>query len=127
MKRAAEEIVGMHARNDFHGAEPVHLVAIYLELHLRVYGVEALDCGSSEQPGAIAAAKHLMNAYFDGSGEAAVEFLRWTWTREAEREKWRKANLREGKRISWRLQFSAPIVTDYRVAQARLKSTGAKK
>ncbi len=127
MKRAADEIADMHKRGSFHGAEPIHLVAIYLELHIRVYGVEAVDLGPSERPGAIAAAASLVRTYFEGSGERAVEFVRWVWRREQDREKWRRENGRDGKRLSWRLQFSSALVADYRVALARKKSSGVER
>lgn len=119
LKRAYDAMVAMKDKDDFAGAEPIHLVVLYLELHLRVYGVEAADCTGSDRVGAIARAKDFVRDFFDGSSERAVEFLRWTWQREKAREKWRRENNAGGKRITWRLQFSAALVTDYRLDQAR--------
>lgn len=121
MKRATEELEKMASANDFLGARPLHLVALYLHLHLKVYGVEATDCGPGERLAAAGRAASLIAQDFEASGAAAVEFLRWTWSREQGREKWRRENGRGGQRITWRLQFSSALVVDYKIDRARKK------
>ena len=55
---------------------------------------------------------------FKGDIERAVDFVHWTWKRELSREK--KANGADRNfRIGWRLQFSANLLTDWRLAEKR--------
>jgi hypothetical protein len=124
MRRASDELDRMIANDDFAPCTAIHLVALYLKLHVKVYGIEAIDCGPSDRTAAAGRAAVMIRENFDGSGEAAVEFLRWTWTREKDRENFRRANRRSGNRITWRLQFSSSLLIDYRLDLARKKSSG---
>ncbi len=118
------ELEVMISNDDFAAARPIHLVVLYLKLHERVYGVDAIDCGPGERVAAVARAKSMVGESFDNSVPAAVEFLRWTWTRENEREKFRRGRGSGGQRIAWRLQFSNTLIVDYRLHLARSKSSG---
>jgi hypothetical protein len=107
---------------DWAGATGLHLVGLYAHLHAGVYGVHATELDAQGWAFAAAAAKRMTDRQFGGEIERAVEFLRWVWRREEDREKWRRSNGREGGRIGWRLQFCASgLVDDYRVDQARRK------
>lgn len=115
--RVREEVIAMLGSGDFSKARPMHLVALYEWLHLQVYGVRAAELEvASTWHAASFAASRLVEQQFRGDVEAAIEFVRWTWTRERERAKTRK----EGQqvfRVGWRLQFvTGYILTDFRMA-----------
>jgi hypothetical protein len=118
--QARLEVERMGASGDWQKADALHLVLLYAELHRVVYGADALEMAA---PRALAfaakAARTLVESYFDGDYGAVVAFMRWVWHREQERDKWRRANGREVTRLSWRLQFSAAFVSDFRVAFTR--------
>lgn len=116
---AREKMNEMAASGDWAGADGLHLVALYEMAHREVYGVEPLELDAKARFLAVGAATRLTEKFFDGDYAGAVSFMRWTWHREQEREKWRRANGRDGQRIGWRLQFSAAMVSDYRLAGER--------
>lgn len=117
--RARLEAEEMVRTREWSGATARHLVALYDLMHEKVYGVEALELGPSERHKAALIAGNMIKRYFNGDVEACVEFLRWVWTREMGREKWRRENQQSGQRIGIRLMFSGSLVTDYRVDLAR--------
>ncbi len=121
MARAANEMNRMVAEQDWSGAQGKHFVALYAFLHLRVYGVESADLGSSERVYASGAATRMLEREFGGDGAQMAEFMRWCWQREKKTEAWRRANHRSGRRVSWRLQFGGVLLTDWRVEVARTK------
>jgi hypothetical protein len=105
---------------DWQGAHGRHLVGLYAQLHEGVYGFAPSELDAPGWAFASAAATRMVDRQFGADFERAVEFMRWVWRREEERERWRRANAREGGRIGWRLQFgAAALVDDYRVDQAR--------
>jgi len=108
MKRMAES-------GEWDGAGGLHLVVLYEFLHREVYGVEALELDAKTRRMATSAAKSLTEKFFGGDYGATVSFMRWAWQREQGREEWRRANGREGGRLGWPLQFSARLVSDYRL------------
>lgn len=98
------------------------LVYIYGLLHEKVYGVTAVgELCNKEFLGARSAAKKTLEKEFNGDVTAVLQFFRWVWNREKEREQWRRENRQEGSRITWRKMFSAGLVTEYRLALARKK------
>ncbi len=105
------------------GFRPKHLVALYARLHARVYGAEPQELADGKSFfAASSAAERLVRVEFAGTPDRALDFLRWTWRREADREKWRRQNPggSGGGRIGWKLQFAGrALVTDYRVEMAR--------
>lgn len=117
--RARLEAKEMMRTREWKDATARHLVALYDLMHEKVYGVEALELGPSERHKAALIAGNMIKRYFDGDVVACVEFLRWVWTREIAREKWRRDNRVSGQRIGIRLMFSGSLVTDYRVDMAR--------
>lgn len=100
-------------------ATPRVLVGLYCVFHHHVYGVDPEELAEGKALlGAVSAAKRLIAADFAGNVQMAVEFVRWTWAREAAQL---KRNGRSGDwRISWNYQFcAARLMTDYRVVLAR--------
>ena len=95
-----------------------HLVALYDLMHRKTYGIEPAMTGSDRYRATLMAGSFVKRA-FGGEIGKALEYLRWIWTREIEREKWRRENAREGGRISIGLLFSNRMLDDYRVAMAR--------
>jgi hypothetical protein len=100
-------------------AGPRAMVALFVELHERVYGVPCSDLTPTARQLASFAASAMLRREFNGDALAMAMFIRWTWMREKERENWRRANGRDGGAISWRLQFNGRLLTDYRLAKAR--------
>lgn len=91
---------------DWNGATPEDLVGLYAVLHAGVYGVSPIEEVAPVWLAAVSAAKRLTLEAFDGSPRLAVEFLRWIWGREIEREQWRQKHTGgRGKRLTWRHVF----------------------
>ena len=115
--------VQMEARvfsNDWADAPPATLVALYEWLHREVYGVDAAELDGRAWAFALSAAKRMIEREFGGDIAEAVDFVKWSWKREGQREKFRRESNRDGLRIGWRLLFqSGYLITDYRIAKAR--------
>jgi hypothetical protein len=105
-------------------AEGKHFVGLYADLYFRVYGILPGDLGPKERVFASKLAGQMLAKQFDGDPGSMAKFMSWAWTREKEREGWRRSNGKDGSRIDWRFQFSAKLVQDYRIAEARKKSSG---
>ena len=120
--RVLGETDEMRRTGDWGEADGHHLVALYGFFHQEVYGVEALELDGKSRAIAARLAEGATNRYFGGDFGACVSFMLWVWRREQGREEWRRANQREGTRIGWKWQWSAQLVTDYRVDGER-KST----
>jgi hypothetical protein len=120
VEAARRQVEEMGASGEWQKADALHLVLLYAELHRQVYGADALEIAAVKALTLAArAARNLADLYFEGDYGAVVSFMRWSWKREQEREEWRRANNREGGRLGWRLQFSASLVSDYRVSERR--------
>lgn len=96
--------------------KPRHLVGLYCLLHAHVYGVAAEDARESFLA-AQSMARRILAQDFSDNAQAAVEFMRWVWTRESKRYDRRDRD--NDFRIGWRLQFGHQYLTDYRVFRAR--------
>jgi hypothetical protein len=119
---AREEADAMRKTNEWSNAAGRHLVALYAWLHREVYGVDAAELVTGDTyVAAVSAANRMLANEFGGKAERAVEFMRWTWKREARAEKKRREQRDEGgRRITWRLQFAARhLLVDYRVDLVR--------
>jgi hypothetical protein len=114
-----DEVKSMLAGGTFATATGPHFVALYADLHFRVYGVEAVDLGPKERVYASKLAGDLLEKDFRGSRDDMARFVSWTWTREKSREQWRRDHARSGGRVSWRFQFGRELLTDFRIADAR--------
>lgn len=99
---------------------PALYVALYAWLHQQVYGIDpSAELASKVGLGARSAATNILKNEFNGNAGEMLMFMRWTWFREREREEWRKANNRQGGRITWRVQFSHGLVNEYRLMRRR--------
>lgn len=121
-----EEMTALMEQGRIAEAKGKHFVALYADLHYRVYGVEALELDSKARAVAGTMAQRMIDRDFDGSAEAMAEFVQWTWTRENRSEQWRREHPDSGgRRMTWRSQFSTWLLSDFKVAQARKKSGSA--
>ena len=120
--RREQEARAFVEAGDWSRATPAHFVALYAIGHLNVYGVEPGELTPPLRLAAAGAAARMLQNDFGGDAGKMHAFVRWTWERELEREQWRRDNGREGGRISWRLQFSRAIWTDWRLDLARKSS-----
>jgi hypothetical protein len=94
-----------HARKaDWSGANESTVLGLFAWLHEQVYGVDPTQELRTVWVYGIQAVGKLIREEFNSITEV-VEFVRWTWTRERGREKWRRDNGRPGGRVSWRTQF----------------------
>lgn len=117
--RARVEVEAMMKSGEWEGTSARHLVALYALMHERVYGVAAAELGPKERYTSCLRAGTLVKREFGGDYVEAVEFMRWAWTREKSREKWRRENGKDGGRIGPGLMFGGALLTDYRLAMAR--------
>ena len=102
-------------------ATALDFVALYAILHKSVYQVEAVELGPTERLHAAGAARRLMKKEFGDVSSLMMFYMRWAWTREEGREKWRRDNNRDGGRLGWKLMFNGSLLTDYRVSAKRRK------
>lgn len=101
------------------------LVGLYIVCHEKVYTVYPTELNPEIFAVAVGAARKMLYDQFDGKVFDAVQFMRWLWTREIGKERWRKENAVEARRIDWRSQFSgAYFITDYRIHLARNRTDG---
>lgn len=119
-ERFAREMTEMRESGDWDCAEPAHFVALFVWMHTRVYEVEPIELTKGTEY-ALAArfAKTMLVTHFKSNVDATMEFMRWAWRRESEREQWRRDNGKDGGRLTARFFFSGTLVTDYRIAMAR--------
>jgi hypothetical protein len=114
-----EEAADMLTRKAWGSAQGRHFVALFAELHFRVYGVACAELGSKERVYATKLANDMLSKDFAGDAAMMATFIAWLWSREKEREEWRRNNQRSGSRIGWRYQFGRAALTDFRIEQAR--------
>lgn len=103
---------------------PADLVALYCLLHARVYGLHPDELAGDAWRGACSAATRMVRVEFGGDLGAAVELVRWSWAREKDWERHRRENGNGGGRLTWRRQFGAALVTDYRLDVSRRTGMG---
>ena len=115
-KKALEETRMMMKIGDWKGATPKHFVELFALRHEQVYGVEALELRpKTERTRAAFLVAKTLREHFDGDPNELAWFIRWVWQRAERDEKKRKAGVTNNDfRISWRWQFAARLVTDYR-------------
>lgn len=108
-------------RQDWNNVPVAQLVALYWVCHVKIYGVPPAELDSAAAWAlAMKRAGLLVQKEFEGDVQRAVNFMRWVWTREREREEWRKTNKIDGRRITWQQQFiGLTLVTDWRAAKVR--------
>lgn len=103
---------------EWDGATGDVLLGLYAHCHEIAYRILP---GELESEWAMAAkrVRQMLGADFLGNADAMVEFIKWTWLRE-QRRNGSRANQGDF-RIGWRFQFSASMLTDWRVANAAKK------
>lgn len=110
---------------DWLSAPGMALVGLYSFCHEEVYGVTPIEL---DEKAALRVASRMASAmvkkYFGSDTDEAVEFIKWTWMREREREEWAAQNGKTRGRVGYRLQFSSALLTDYRVALSRKQRRG---
>lgn len=104
---------------------PSDFVAYYENQHEYVYGVPPPELdGLGWRLATIAAGKMLKRQFEEDAGQM-VRFVRWTWRREREIEtKRRESGSDDGFRITWRYMFSNKLVTNWKLASARVAGKG---
>lgn len=125
--KLAEAMREMVKSGDWSRATNRHLVALYVYMHERVYGVASelaaayssrVEAEKNPLFGAEAAAKRMLEQEFRGDPGAMATYIRWAWLRERAREE--KANGAERGRIGWQLMFSSrSLLQDYRLSARR--------
>lgn len=95
---------------------PRNFVALYCLLHMHVYSVLPEEVRDSFRL-VVNAAKRMLEIEFSNNKTRMIEFMRWSWQREAKRLKYRDPE--NDFRIGWRLQFGRALLSDFRVARAR--------
>lgn len=105
--------------DDWSKAQPMHLVGLYIILHKMVYGV-APTLDAQELAFAKVAAREFMRTKCKGKFDIGLEFMRWVWSRERNREQYRRDKHIDGKVLGWRSILKYPeFWTEYRVGQER--------
>lgn len=105
---------------DWDEAKGSTLVGLYALCHRLIYGI--LPDELQEQPlfhAAAKLAKQMVHAHFVDDFAGAAGFVKWSWEREKRKDTWARANGVDRKRMAWRTQFSAALVTDWRIAERK--------
>jgi hypothetical protein len=113
------ELEGMIKSGGWEEARPKHFVELFMRMHARVYGVEAIEMarGWKVRTAAASMAARLMRDHFGGDPSALATFVRWVWREQDRAEQRRRDGTLAGDfRISWRYQWSPGLVTSYRRA-----------
>lgn len=116
--RTEFETQAMIDERNFDGCQIRHLVALYAIMHKKCYGVEVV-MSSTERYTATARMGRFARTMFGGDLDKVIDYLRWLWTREMSREKWRRENNHGGGTISFFATISGALVTQYRVFLSR--------
>lgn len=101
---------------DWRLASDAAVLGLYSLLHLRVYGVLPAELDGPDYRAALSRAKFVCTQL---TPQGAYSLVRWTWKRAESQEQSRKDDADNGFRIGWRYQFSASMITNFKVAQAR--------
>jgi len=119
-----EEVAGFIATRDWTRAAPRHFVELYARLHTEMYGVEPLELKTARvRMGAAGAAARTLREMFDGDPAALADFMRWVWIGQALDEKRRRSGTGAARdfRVTWRYQWAATLVTNYRRSELTAK------
>ena len=121
LEASLSEASSRMASGEWSGSLPRHFVALWASCHERVYGVTAVgELAGMGWRSAVKLAASLMRDEFGGDADELARFVRWTWVREEGKERWCKQKGYDRKRrVGWRQQFGAELVTEYRLEQAR--------
>lgn len=122
-KAHIEQVTDMVKHRDYADMTPGRLVALYWLCHERVYGVAPTELNTAAAWNrAMKSAGKMVAEHFDGDVQRAVVFMRWVWNDERRKEEWRRANKRNGRRITWQGQFVRDyLITDWRASVMRAR------
>jgi hypothetical protein len=125
-KRAAQrfedEMQAMLSSDQWDEAQAGHFVALFIVLHEWCYSIRPAELVGTEYLGAMSAARRMLNDEFGGRVDGLLDYIRWSWKDEGEREKWRRSNGQQGGLMQWRHLFvQRRKLTHYRIACARAK------
>jgi hypothetical protein len=119
------DIEHMIPTGEWSEAGPGHIVSLYAWCHEKVYGIYPSELTNPFQYAkAMDAVRDISEYHFDGDPAECVAFVRWSWKREEDRERWRRDNGKSGSRLVWRFQFNDAMVTDYLLDIARRRKGG---
>jgi len=119
---ALEDAERRAASGEWEDAGARAFVGLYAMCHRMVYHVDAGDLTDTRTfQAATRLAAGALHRYFGDDKDDLVEFIKWIWEREKGREEWAAREGKDRGRLNVRLQFSATLVTDYRVDQSRRK------
>lgn len=99
------------------GARPGEFVALYALLYEMVYGTAPTHLTPAVRFAAVCAAHTALRRDHDGDPVRMALYLRWVWTREAERHAWRLSKQIEPRPLGWRLVFGPVFVAEWRVVE----------
>ena len=106
---------------DWGDASGKTFVGLYALCHERLYRVLPEELReASPYAGAARAAGAMLRDRFGGDAGEMAGFVRWVWLREKGRHEWARRESKDRNRLSWMLQFSARLLTDYRAAGGRI-------
>ena len=112
------ETKAMMDAKDFSDIRPQHFVALYEWSHGQAYKVLPVEIDTADVwRRATMAAGDMLTQQFDGNTEAMLDFMRWTWRREAKRvREYHLGKTDKFSPIGWRLQFLPGfLLTTYRM------------
>jgi len=101
---------------EWEGARGATLVGLYGFCHELIYGVvpdELRELPTFRMASKLAAG--FTHEHFEDDFGAAASFIKWAWEREKGKHNWALSNGISRNRLSWRLQFSASLLTDWKV------------
>lgn len=107
---------------DYVPTTPGAVVMLYAWLHTEIYGAVPAELTGLGYLQACQGVAQLSKSQFEGDLADVFEFVRWTWARESQTEERNRKTGRQGRRVTWQLQFrTGGILTDYRVAMSRAR------
>ena len=118
---SVSEAAAMMAGGDWAEAKPRHLVALWAMCHERVYRASGMgELRGMGWRASVKAAASMLRDEFGGDAAAMAGFVRWCWLREEGKERWCKdRGFERHARLTWKRQFDAAVLADWRVDQAR--------
>lgn len=104
------------ASGEWAGAKGATLVGLYAFCHRLIYGLLPEELREAPQfRAASKAAATFAHAHFDDDLGAVAAYIKWAWEREKKKHTWALRNGATRNRMSWRLQFSPSLLTDYKI------------
>ncbi len=111
---AVDEAKRRAREGDWGDAKGSSMVGMYAMCHEMVYEVVPLELGKDPAfKAASRCASNMLKKHFNGNAGAMAAFVKWAWEREKGRAKWAKDNQRDRNRMTWMIQFSESMLTDY--------------